>query len=57
MPSGYKSFSVSEVLTAADVNNYLMEQSVCVFANATARDAAITSPENGMAAFLLDSIP
>ena len=55
MPSGYKSFSVSEVLTAADVNNYLMEQSICVFANATARDAAITSPENGMAAFLLDS--
>lgn len=55
MPSGFKTFAVSEVLTAADVNNYLMEQAVAVFSNATARDAAITSPENGQACFLLDS--
>ena len=55
MPSGFKTFAVSEVLTAADVNNYLMEQAVAVFANSTARDAAITSPENGQACFLLDS--
>jgi hypothetical protein len=55
MPSGFKTFAVSEVLTAADVNNYLMEQAVAVFADSTARDAAITSPENGQACFLLDS--
>ena len=55
MPSGFKTFAVSEVLTAAEVNNYLMEQAVAVFSNATARDAAITSPENGQACFLLDS--
>ena len=55
MPSGFKTFAVSEVLTAADVNNYLMEQALAVFSNATARDAAITSPENGQACFLLDS--
>lgn len=55
MPSGFKTFAVSEVLTAADVNNYLMEQAVAVFANASARDSAITSPENGQACFLLDS--
>jgi hypothetical protein len=55
MPSGFKVFAVSEVLTAADVNDYLMEQAVTVFANATARDAAITSPANGQACFLLDS--
>ena len=55
MPSGFKLFAVSEVLTAADVNDYLMEQAVTVFANASARDSAITSPQNGQACFLLDS--
>lgn len=55
MPSGFKTFAVSEVLTAADVNNYLMEQAVAVFADSTARDAAITSPEDGQACFLLDT--
>ena len=52
MPSGFKTFSVGEVLTASDVNNYLIEQSICVFADASARDAAITSPENGQFVFL-----
>ena len=52
MGSGFKTFSTGEVLTASDVNNYLMEQVVPVFADATARDAAITSPEEGMLAFL-----
>ena len=52
MPSGFKTFSTGEVLTAADVNNYLMEQSICVFADATARDAGITSPEDGQFVFL-----
>lgn len=55
MPSGFKTFSTGEVLTAADVNNYLMEQSITVFANATARNSAITSPEDGQACFLLDT--
>jgi len=55
MPSGFKTFAVSEVLTAADVNNYLMEQAVAVFANSSARDSAISSPEDGQACFLLDS--
>lgn len=52
MPSGFKTFSTGEVLTAADVNNYLMEQSICVFADATDRDAGITSPEDGQFVFL-----
>ena len=55
MPSGFKVFAVSEVLTAADVNNFLMEQSIAVFANATARNSAISSPEDGQACFLLDT--
>jgi len=55
MPSGFKTFATGEVLTASDVNNYLMEQSICVFADGTARDAAITSPENGQFVFLTGS--
>jgi hypothetical protein len=55
MANGFKVFSVSEVLTAADVNDYLMEQSICIFANSTARDAQISSPVDGQFCFLLDS--
>ena len=56
MANGFKVFSTGEVLTAADVNDYLMEQSVAIFANSTARDAQITSPTNGQFCFLLDSL-
>ena len=40
--SGYKEFTVGEVLSAADVNNFLM-QGVMVFADSSARDSGITS--------------
>lgn len=52
MGSGYKLFQAGAVLTAADVNNYLMEQSIMYFATTTARDTAITSPEDGMVAYI-----
>jgi hypothetical protein len=52
MGSGFKTFTAGAVLTASDVNNYLMEQSVMVFATTAARDLAITSPEEGMVAFI-----
>lgn len=52
MPDGFRTFAVGEVLTAANVNDYLMEQVVTVFADATARDAAITSPQEGQISFL-----
>jgi hypothetical protein len=51
---GFKTFTTGEVLTAADTNGYLM-QGVNVFADATARDAAITSPEEGQFAYLKDT--
>jgi hypothetical protein len=51
---GFKTFTTGEVLTAGDVNGYLM-QGINVFTNATARDAAITSPEEGQFAFLKDT--
>lgn len=53
--AGFKTWINGDVLTAADVNTYLMEQSVTVFANTTARDAAITSPTEGMFAYTKDS--
>lgn len=39
---GYKLFSSGEVLTAANVNNYLMNQTVMVFADSTARSTALS---------------
>jgi hypothetical protein len=51
---GFKTFTTGEVLSAADVNGYLM-QGVLVFASAVARDAAITSPQEGQFAYLKDT--
>jgi len=49
---GRKAFSAGEVLTAVNVQGYLMDQTVMVFADASARDTAITSPTEGMFVFL-----
>ena len=51
---GFKTFVTGEVLTAGDVNGYLM-QGINVFADATARDAAITSPQEGQFAYTKDT--
>jgi len=51
---GFKDFITGEVLTAADVDGYLM-QGVWVFASAAARDAAVTSPQEGNFAYLKDT--
>lgn len=40
--AGYKLFTTGSVLTAAEVNTYLQEQTVMVFADATARTAALS---------------
>jgi hypothetical protein len=52
---GRKVFTAGEVLAAADVNGYLMDQTVMVFADATARTAAIAAPSEGMASYLIDT--
>ena len=49
---GFKTFATGDVLTAADTNGYLMSQTVMVFADSTARTAAIASPQQGMVTFL-----
>ena len=51
----FKVFSNGQILTAADVNDYIMEQQIMVFDDATARGTAITAPLHGMTAFLKDS--
>jgi hypothetical protein len=52
---GYKVFTAGEVLTAANVNGYLMEQSVMVFDDSTARGSAIGTATEGMVTYLKDS--
>lgn len=39
--AGYREFQTGEVLTAANVNSFLMNQSVMVFADSAARDTAL----------------
>jgi hypothetical protein len=51
---GFKNFITGDVLTAADVNGYLM-QGVLVFASSAARASAITSPQEGQYSFLKDT--
>lgn len=53
--AGFLTFTDGQVLTAAQVNTYLMEQTIMVFATTTARDTAITSPTEGMFAFTKDA--
>jgi hypothetical protein len=54
--AGYKLFATGDVLTAAQVNTYLMQQSVMVFASSTARNTALSGVvSEGMLAYLLDT--
>ena len=39
--AGFRTFVTAEVLTAANVNDFLMKQSVMVFANDAARTSAL----------------
>jgi hypothetical protein len=50
-----KVFTAGEVLAAADVNSFLMDQTVMSFAGTAARGSAISSPVEGMTTFLEDS--
>ena len=53
--AGFKLFQDGQVLLASEVNTYMMQQQIMVFADSTARDAAILSPSEGMFAFLKDT--
>lgn len=54
--AGYKLFNTGDVLTAAQVNTYLMQQTVMVFASATARNTALSGIlAEGLVCYLTDT--
>lgn len=54
--AGYKLFATGDVLTAAQVNTYLMQQTVMVFASSAARTTALTGVvAEGMVSYLQDT--
>jgi hypothetical protein len=55
--AGYRTFTTGDVLTAAQVQYNLQNQSIMFFANAAARDAALPSGtrQEGMFAYLADT--
>lgn len=55
MGAGFKVWATGDLINASDFNNYIQEQVVMVFADASARTSAVSSPEEGMFAFLKDS--
>ena len=50
-----KVWTAGDVLAAADVNTYLGDQVISVFADAAARGTAIPSPVQGMLTYLVDT--
>lgn len=52
---GRKVFTAGEVLTAANVQGYLQDQAVMVFAGTAARGSAIGTATEGMVTYLADS--
>jgi hypothetical protein len=54
--AGYKLYSTGDVLSASDVNTYLQQQTVMVFASAAARTTALASVlAEGMVTYLKDT--
>ena len=53
--AGKRTFIAGEVLTAAQVNDYLMDQAVMRFSGSAARAASITAPTEGMFTYLDDT--
>lgn len=51
----YKTFANGYTLNASELNTYLMNQTVMVFADSTARSTALTSPTEGMVTYLSDT--
>jgi hypothetical protein len=51
----YKTWSVNEILTAADMNVYVGDQVIATFAGTAARSSAIGTPVEGQFAFMQDT--
>lgn len=54
IPAGWKNFT-QNILSSDEVNNYLMSQTVMVFANSSARTSGLGTPAQGMITFLKDT--
>lgn len=52
--AGYKSWTTGDLVSASQMNTYIQEQTVMVFADASARSTAITVPSEGMVTYLSD---
>jgi hypothetical protein len=50
-----RTFQIGEVLTAQNINTFLMDQAVMSFADSSARSSAIGTPVEGMLTYLEDS--
>jgi hypothetical protein len=53
--AGFKDFVAGDVLTATQVDTYLMQQSIMSFAGTAARASAITAPAEGYMTYLQDT--
>ena len=51
--TGFRTWSTGDAVSAADFSSYIATQCLTVFATATARDAAITSPAEGMFSYTI----
>lgn len=51
----FRNFTAFEKLTAAQINQFLMQQSVATFDDATQRDAQITDPKEGQLVYNKDT--
>ena len=54
-PAGYRTFTAGEVLTAANVQTFLQDQVVAVYASEAAADTALPSPAEGQFRYLRDT--
>ena len=53
--AGYKQWTTGAVLTSSDINSYVGDQVVMVFADSSARSSAVSSPTEGMVSYLKDT--
>lgn len=53
--AGRKVWAADEILAAADLQSYIQDQVVFVYANASARTSGILSPTEGMVSYLSDT--
>ena len=53
--SGHKTFVAQTVLHASEVQEYLMDQSVMVFADSATRSSSHGSPGEGQVSYLVDT--